>query len=142
MVRVLDPFATALKPKKPVPFDFVLDRLASLSPHTKPMFGCVAVYVGERIVMVLRDKGAADRDNGVWLVCEAEHEAEVLRAFPRLEVIEIFAGRVRGWHKLSSRSPEFEDDVLRACECIRTGEVPLGKVPGRRAKRPARPRRA
>lgn len=132
MPRVLDPFAQVVKTSKPVPFEFVLDRLASLSPHTKPMFGCIAVYLGERIVMVLRDKGPSDADNGVWLAFEPEREAEVSSAFPRLQAIEVFSGSVRGWRKLSSRSPEFEDDVLEACRRLSVGDALLGKVPGRR----------
>lgn len=138
MPRVLDPFAQVVKTSKPVPFAFVLDKLASLSPHTRPMFGCLAVYLGERIVMVLRDKGPIDADNGVWLAFEPEREAEVFRAFPRLQAIEVFSASVRGWRKLSSRSPEFEDDVLDACRRISAGDTLLGKLPGRRKSAPKR----
>src|SRR5258707_6386195 len=34
-----------LKQRKPVPHAFVLEALAPLSPYTRPMFGCLAVYV-------------------------------------------------------------------------------------------------
>src|SRR5262249_21294422 len=50
-----DPFAVA-KPRKRVPHEFVLEALAELEPRTNPMFGCLAVYVGEKIVLILRDK--------------------------------------------------------------------------------------
>ncbi|MEQ1664103.1 MAG: hypothetical protein ABL927_01855 [Bdellovibrionales bacterium] len=33
------------KQKKPIPFDFLLDELTSLSPRVNPMFGAYAVYV-------------------------------------------------------------------------------------------------
>jgi hypothetical protein len=43
----------ALKQRKPVPHAFVLDALAPLSPYTRPMFGCLAVYIKGKIVLIL-----------------------------------------------------------------------------------------
>lgn len=126
-----EPLATTRK-KKSDPFPFVLDELASLDPRTRPMFGCLAVYVGERIVMILRDKTPSDPDNGVWLSFTPEHEASLREAFPALEPIAIFQDKVAGWKNLSSRSPTFEEDVLRACELIKRGDDRIGKVPGAR----------
>jgi len=58
---------TSLLPKKrkPIPHAFVLEAISKLSPYTRPMFGCLAVYVKDKIVLILRDKPTAD--NGVWL---------------------------------------------------------------------------
>ena len=39
----------SIKPRKAAPHEFVLDALAELSPRTNPMFGCLAVYVEEKI---------------------------------------------------------------------------------------------
>ena len=49
--------------RKAAPHQFVLDALSALSPRTHAMFGCLAVYVEEKIVFILRDKrdAAADR---------------------------------------------------------------------------------
>ena len=52
---------------KRVPHEFVLDALIDVSPTTRPMFGCLAVYVEEKIVLILRDKPSGEADNGVWL---------------------------------------------------------------------------
>jgi hypothetical protein len=46
----------AVKQRKPVPHEFVLDALAPLSPRTRSMFGCLAIYVEDKIVLILRDK--------------------------------------------------------------------------------------
>lgn len=54
-----------IRQRKPVPHEFVLDALAEFQPRTNPMFGCLAVYVGEKIVLVLRDKRDGRADNGV-----------------------------------------------------------------------------
>jgi len=55
------------KPRSRVPHEFVLDALEPAGPVTKPMFGCLAVYVRERIVLILRDHRDHPADNGVWL---------------------------------------------------------------------------
>jgi len=39
------------KKRKVVPHQFVLDAIASLSPYTRPQFGCLAVYVRDKIVL-------------------------------------------------------------------------------------------
>src|SRR5882724_5276241 len=54
---------TPKRKSKPAPHAFVLDALEGMGPMTRPMFGCLAVYVEEKIVLILRDKGAADHDN-------------------------------------------------------------------------------
>ena len=36
------------KQRKVVPHEFVLDAIAPLSPRTRPMFGCLAVYVEDK----------------------------------------------------------------------------------------------
>jgi hypothetical protein len=44
-VRLDDEFPVAKK-RKSLPFQFVVDGIASLAPRTRPMFGGYAVYVG------------------------------------------------------------------------------------------------
>ena len=51
-----DDVVFGIKPRKAVPFSFVLDAIAPLSPWTRPMFGCLAIYVQDKIVLILRDK--------------------------------------------------------------------------------------
>jgi hypothetical protein len=36
----LDGTRLAVKQRKPLPYEFVLDAIAPLSPKTRPMFGC------------------------------------------------------------------------------------------------------
>src|ERR1700755_2975895 len=70
------------KRHKPPPHEFVLDALASLSPETKPMFGCLAVYVGDKIVLILRDKPTHAADNGVRIATTKDHHEALRRGFP------------------------------------------------------------
>jgi hypothetical protein len=127
-------FATKRAARK-VPFDFVLDELADLAPWTRPMFGCTAVYVDERIVFILREKAGADSDNGVWIATTREHHASLRRELPSLRSIEVLAGgRETGWQVLPSEADDFEQGVLRACALVLARDVRIGKVPERRRK--------
>jgi hypothetical protein len=127
-----------IKKRKPVPHEFVLDALASLSPFTRPMFGCLAVYVGEKIMMVLRDKQTSPVDNGVWLATTLEHHESLRREFPNMRSIELLGKEVTGWQVLPVDAPDFEQSALRACELIVAGDPRIGKIPGaRRTKKKA-----
>jgi hypothetical protein len=130
--------------RKRIPHEFVLDAIATLSPRTHPMFGCVAVYVGERIVLILRDKPDHADDNGVWLATSHEHHESLRRDFPNMRSIRLLGKKVTGWQALPADSPDFEEAALRACEFILAGDPRIGKVPearraaASRAKKPAK----
>ena len=128
-------FATRRRPKK-VPFDFVLAELEELGPVTRPMFGCHAVYVDDKIVFILRDKSDPRDDDGVWVATTREHHAALRRDLPSLRSITVLAGGgVTGWQILPAEADDFEESVLRACDLVRRRDVRIGKVPGARRKR-------
>ncbi len=115
--------------KKGVPFEFVLEELADLNPRTNPMFGCTAVYVGERIVLILREKEGAREDNGVWLATTPEHHESLAKEFPSMRSIALFGPGVTGWQVLPDDSEDFESAALRVCALIRRGDTRIGKIP-------------
>jgi hypothetical protein len=121
--------------KKTVPFDFVLSELEDLAPYTKPMFGCTSVYVGEKIVFILRQRGNPLPDDGVWLATTGEHHASLQKDFPSMRSLEIFGPGPTGWQVLPVDAEDFEDSVLRACEMIRQGDPRIGKIPKPRWKK-------
>ena len=45
-----------VKLRKSVPYEFVLEALSQIPIETRSMFGCLAVYVGDKIVLMLREK--------------------------------------------------------------------------------------
>jgi hypothetical protein len=130
-----DPLFT-VKRRKAVPHQFVLDAIAALSPETRPMFGCLAVYVDDKIVLVLRDKRDKTADNGVWLATTQEHHASLRREFPNMRSIEVLGKQVTGWQVLPTDTPDFEQAALRACELIIRRDPRIGKVPGARRRVP------
>jgi len=92
----LDNTQPAVKLRKVVSHQFVLDAIAPLSPRTRSMFGCLAVYVADKIVLVLRDKGDAIADNGVWLATTKEQHESLRREFPNMRSIEALGKGVTG----------------------------------------------
>lgn len=128
----LDDDVFADRQRKPVPFEFVLDAIASLAPATRSMFGCLAVYIEDKIVLILRDKPKGTRDNGVWLATTQEHHRSLRRDFPNMRSIGLFGKEVTGWQVLPADAPDFEEAAMRACEFVLAGDSRIGKVPGAR----------
>lgn len=129
----LDDTLFAVKQRKVVPHEFVLDAIVSLSPETRPMFGCLAVYVEDKIVVILRDKRDATADNGVWLATTEKHHESLRREFPNMRSIQVFGKEVTGWQVLPADAPDFEEAALHACELIVARDPRVGKVPGARS---------
>jgi hypothetical protein len=131
----LDDPLRAVKRRKAIPHEFVLEALAVLSPWTRSMFGCLAVYVEDKIVLILRDRPNATADNGVWLATTCEHHQSLRRAFPNMRSISVLGKKVTGWQLLPADAPDFEESALAACELVAAGDPRIGKVPGaKRAK--------
>jgi hypothetical protein len=105
------------KVRRSVPFEFVLDALTPLEPRTHLMFGCLAVYVGEKIVLMLRNRATEIQDNGVWIATTEEHHASLRREFPKMRSIQLFGGKISGRQVLPVDAPDFETAALRASLC-------------------------
>jgi hypothetical protein len=107
---------------KPVPFEFILEALFPLSPRTRPMFGCLAVYIGPKIVLALRTEG-------VWLATTKDHHESLRREFPHMRSIEVLGKGTTGWQILPVTAPDFEESAQRACELILARDPRIGKIP-------------
>jgi hypothetical protein len=121
----------AVKQRKPVPHEFVLDTIAPLSPCS--MFGCLAIYVEDKIILILRDKRDHAAHNGVWLATTEEHHQSLRQEFPNMRSIQVLGKKVTGWQVLPTDAEDFEEAALRACELVLAGDPRIGKVPGQRA---------
>ena len=129
----------AVKRRKAVPHAFVLDALTPLSPYTRPMFGCLAVYVQNKIVLILRDKRENTTDNGVWLATTEAHHESLRREFPNMRSIQVLGKPVTGWQVLPAEALDFEATALHACDLVLAGDSRIGKVP--KSSKRAKPRR-
>jgi hypothetical protein len=122
------------KQRKAVPYAFVLDALADLPTETRTMFGCLAVYLGDKIVLILRDRRDPPADNGVWIATTEEHHESLAREFPSMRSIQLFGERTTSWQVLPADAPDFEQAALHACELIVALDPRIGKVPKSRQK--------
>jgi hypothetical protein len=130
----------AIKPRRAAPHEFVLEAIASLSPRTNPMFGCLAVYVKQKIVLILRDRPTHAADNGVWLATTHEHHASLREEFPNMRSIHVLGEKPTNWQNLPVDSPDFEEAAMRACELILASDPRIGKTPSaKKRKRTAKP---
>jgi hypothetical protein len=126
-----------VKLRKSVPYEFVLEALSQIPIETRSMFGCLAVYVGDKIVLMLREKQKQKEDNGLWLATTKEHHQSLRREFPHMRSIQLLGKEVTGWQVLPADAPDFETAALRACELILARDPRIGKVPkGRRGRKP------
>jgi hypothetical protein len=122
---------STVKSKKHLPFEFVLDYLYPKEPTIKPMFGCFAIYIDRKIVLVLRDRKEHPADNGVWIATTKEHHASLKKEFPSMRSIKLLGKGVTGWQVLPASANDFESSVIRACECVLKGDPRIGKLPKR-----------
>lgn len=122
-----------MKKQKSIPFHFAVENLHRLNPVIKPMFGCHSVYIGEKIVMSLRDKD--DEDSGVWIGTSKEFHSSLQKEFPSMRSIRIFGPGTSGWQVLPKDADDFEASVNHLCELILKADPRIGKIPKARNKK-------
>ncbi len=115
--------------RKRVPHEFVLDAIAEVRPTTRAMFGAFAVYVGEKIVFLLRDRPDDPQANGVWLATLTEFQESLHAEFPNTGTVRIMGKDISGWRLLAVDADDFEASALHACELVVRNDPRIGKVP-------------
>jgi hypothetical protein len=121
------------KEKKTIPFDFVIENLYSLNPTVRPMFGAHALYIGEKIVLILRNKN--DIDSGVWIATTPEHHASLGKLFKSMRSIRIFGTGTSSWQVLPMSADDFEESVNTVCELILRNDERIGTFPKKKKKK-------
>lgn len=120
--------------KKPIPFNFVFEYLEPLPYRVKPFFGCHGVYVGDKIMLILRDRPDHAEANGVWIATMHEHHASLKKIFPSLQSVTILndgAGET-AWQMIPVSANDFESSVFELCNLIRRKDKRIGRVPKKR----------
>jgi len=133
------------KPKRrSAPYPFILEALTPLEPEVRPMFSGFAVYVGDKIVLILRDSPKHSEDNGVWLVFSETADLTdpgIHRDFPSIRLIGLLGGKIGHWRLIPADSPTFESEALHACELLLKHDARFGRVPQSRQTRAGKTRR-
>jgi hypothetical protein len=125
---------------KKIPFEFVLERLMPLNPLVKPMFGCHAVYVGDKIMLILRLREDHPESNGVWIATSEVHHESLKRLFIDMMSIGVLSnnGKATDWQMIPYESDEFEKDVNAVCDLILKSDPRVGRVPKARKRKTAK----
>jgi hypothetical protein len=132
------------KPKrKPIPYPFIQDALTPLEPEIRPMFGAHAIYIGDKIVLMLRDSLKHPEDNGLWLVFSETAFAEdapnlktLRKEFPSIRKITLLGEVIQHWLLIPSDSPHFESDSMHATELVLAHDPRIGRIPESRKSKP------
>lgn len=96
------------------------------------MFSGFAVYVGDLLVLMLRDHAKSPRDNGVWIVFSEgtdPTDQDLRQEFPSLRRIELLGNKIGHWLVIPSDSPDFEAEALHACDLLLRHDARLGRIP-------------
>jgi hypothetical protein len=118
-----------------LPFTFVFDHLYPIEPEIKPMFGCFALYVNKKIVLILRKRDEHSEFNGVWLATMREYHVGLRKIFPSMKSIGFLGEHPTNWQVLPESAEDFEESVIRACELVVKGDPRIGKIPKRKARK-------
>lgn len=122
--------------RKPHPLRWVVEDLTEDdSYYQKPMFGCEAVYLHGRMMVVLAARPRPPWQ-GVLLPLEREHHASILEEFPVLAPHPVLPK----WLYLPERHDEFEEVVTQIAERIAANDPRFGIEP--RAPRKRKRKRA
>jgi hypothetical protein len=120
---------TKKKSASPLPFAFVFDYLYPKEPVVKPMFGCHALYLGEKIFLILRKRSTHKSINGVWIATSREHHDSLRKLMPSMRSIDILGREPTNWQVIPETSSDFESCVIAACELVKKGDLRIGVVP-------------
>ncbi len=121
--------------KSKIPFEFVLEELDRIQPRVKPMFGCYALYVAEKLVLILRQRTDHAHDNGVWLAALHEHHTSLKKDFPCMRSVRLLGSAESVWQNIPATADDFEELVLKACHFILKGDSRIGKVPKKKVRK-------
>lgn len=126
-----------IKEKKKIAFDFILERLMNLEPRVKAMFGAHGIYVGEKIMLITRNKDAHNADNGVWVATGPEYHASLKKEFPSMRSIHLLNNGTgeTNWQNIPFDADGFESAVEHVCELILKNDPRIGRVPKARKKK-------
>jgi len=111
------------------PFDFIFDYLPT-SIVVKKMFGMHYLYLGEKIMLILRKRGNEPELNGLWVATSKRHHESLKREVPEFGPFFIDGYERHGnWLFIQCNAEEFEEAAINVCELILHGDLRIGNVP-------------
>ncbi len=121
--------------RKNIPFDFIFDYLITLDIKTKPMFGLWAIYLDDKIMLILRQRDKNQEMNGVWIATSQEFHNSLRKDIPSLTSITPNTLEDTEWQLIPENHPDFETSVRKACELILNHDIRIGRIPKPKKKK-------
>ena len=110
------------------PFDFVFDYLPA-NITVKKMFGMHYIYLGKRIMLILRSSNKQPQWNGMWVATSTDHHQSLKNNIPELGAFFLDGNERHGnWLFLKDNTEDFEGAAIKICELIAHGDARIGKL--------------
>ena len=112
---------------KSAPFDFVFDYLPT-GITLKKMFGMQYIYLGKRIMLILRKSAKQPEWNGIWVATSREHHEGLKNNIPELGHFFMDGDdRHSNWLLIPDNAEDFEGAAIKVCELIAHGDARIGR---------------
>lgn len=98
-----------------------------MRPIVKQMFGFTYVFVGDRLILLLRNRKNQSQFNGVWLATDEEHFESLQKEFP-VSPAWLISFAKKQWLFIPINAEEFEEYSLKACELILRGDARVDRL--------------
>ncbi|MBW1296709.1 hypothetical protein [Aquimarina litoralis] len=122
-----------MKKESMIPHEFILDLLCPLPIRTKKMFGNLAIYYGDKIVLATRQKEENKIDNGIWIGTKIEHHDALKNLVPELRHLETY--KIKKWLLLHEDESNFEERAQQIVQLIKEHSELIGIIPKPRKKK-------
>ena len=93
------------------------------------MFGLFALYVNDKIVLMLCQRIKNPEINGVWIATDQAHHKSLKKDFPSIRSISIDVDEATdsNWQLLPVDADDFESSVIKVCEFIQRKDPRIGR---------------
>ena len=123
-----------------IPFDFIFDYLLPIETDVKPFFGMFAIYHGQKLLLLLRQRDNEPEMNGVWVATTPDGLDSLQQELPALHCMfspKKGAKRKDGaaWLVIPPEVADFEKTAIRICELIVHRDPRIGRISKPRAPR-------
>ena len=100
------------------------------------MFGNVAIYTGDKIILATRQKEENPIDNGIWVGTKEKYHNELKELFPALRNLKTYG--IKSWLLLPEDADDFEEVAYKITTLIKQNSPLIGNVPPERKPRKKR----
>ncbi len=99
------------------------------------MFGLWAIYLDEKIMLILRQRDKNPESNGVWIATSQEFHSSLKKDIPSLTSLTSNDLKDTEWQLIPEEHPDFEASVRKACELIVNKDARIGRIPKPKKKK-------